>query len=597
MPGNVNLTPSPAWRPTLESTLLTLRQLSGSTEKDFLHLGTKMQNAYAHATELSQIARQLVEVASGDHISALMEQLRNILSEMTLSLEHANNRTLNNYNQINQIGTILSQLSQPVEDFRRMAKQLYIFEVLIRIESTYIKESGAEFINLAADIRKLSSQIKSETSDIKSNIDILLSTVSSHSTFINKEVSKGEERSINAINNTENSILQLNNIHNKYIEHASSIDFISTKTSENISTIVQSIQIHDSYRQQVEHVIDSIEELVVSFEKTGENQNNECIELIRTVGDVCEIQHAQLNLASKTLYESVELIINELIKMHKSQSEISKFSSNSIVNQKETSFLSDVTSNITSVTNLIHEYSRTAVTMDEMMNNVLSTMEDITSFVHNVELFGSEIIQIALNARIKSVATGQDGAAMSSLSDEVGQLSKSAVHRTEIISQALGKIQHIIETIANDTGAEHGNFSRNFKNMQDHLQQLFKGLELVGAELNRLIKLMHCQDAALAQEIKQITTEIDVHKRIQQMTHTVLNNLKDIFTSARNLYPADETFKKELVNLAARYTMESERLVHMEIAKKNGTLVINKSDEINKPQKNITEFGDNVDLF
>lgn len=591
------------WSPLLSSSLGTLRQLAGSTEQDFLRIGSQMQEAYMHTAALSQTARQLVEIAGGSRIGELMVQLRQMLSEMAAYLDQAQQRSVDNCNQIARVGTVLKQVGQPVEDFRRMAKQLYIFEVLIRIESTYLKEMGAEFLNLAADIRKLSSQIKGKTSSIKKNIDTLQTTVGDNSRYFEQEIHLGEQRKTGAITNTEQSLSSLESIHQNYIQSGSVIESISTKNSEDISEIVQSLQMQDSYRQQVEHVLEAIEGLEPFFQATAAPAAGEADHLDREailkVGDVCEIQHAQLKFAGISLYNSVETIIAKLGNIRQSQHEITNdISTGASTKLQGHSFLGEITANMSAVTGLLQEYGRTTTTMDEMMRNVLGTMGEITTFVHDVEQFGSEIIQIALNARIKAVCTGQEGAAMSSLSDEVGQLSKDAIRRTDIISQALGEIQTITESIAGESDPEQTTLADQLNQMQSQLDQLLAALEQVGGELHALIKQMHLQGESLAKEFDQITRGISVHKRTQQMAAGVLEKLEQVFMASRKMYPASEAFKEELHSLAARYTMESERRIHAEIARKHGVTI----QETSRPKKNqpspaASEFGENVDLF
>ncbi|MGD9947284.1 MAG: hypothetical protein AB7U29_02255 [Desulfobulbus sp.] len=591
------------WLPLLFSSLGTLRQLAGSTEQEFLRIGSQMQNAYLHTMQLSQTARQLVDIAGGKRISELMEQLRRMLSEMARYLDQAQQRSVNNCTQIARVGTVLKQVGQPVEDFRRMAKQLYIFEVLIRIESTYLADMGAEFLNLATDIHKLSSQIKWKTSSIKENIDTLRTTVGDNSRFFEQEINHGEQHKTAAIANTEQSLSSLESIHQNYLHSGTVIESTTTQNSNDISEIVQSLQMEDTYRQQVEHVVEAVEGLLPYFEESRalnqERPDQLDREAILKIGDVCEIQHAQLKFASNVLYESVENVITKISHMRQSQREITAdIAAGSSSNHQGNSFLGEITANMSTVTGLLQEYGNTTATMDDMMHNVLRTMSEITTFVHDIEQFSSEIIQIALNARIKAVCTGQEGAAMSALSDEVGQLSKDAIRRTEIISQAMGEIQTITEAIAGESDSEHDALADQLAQMQGRMDQLLGAQEEVGGELHNLIQQMRIQGESLAKEFDQLTRGINVHKRTQQTAAGVLDKLEQVFSASRRLYPASEAFKEELQNLAERYTMESERRIHAEIALKHGVAIKKTSLPVQPaPPTETSEFGDNVDLF
>lgn len=603
-PGDANPWQKHNWQPLLVRSLETLRQLAGSTEQDFLRIGNQMQGAYMQTTNLSQTARQLVKIASGERIATVMEQLHRLLGEMVNALDQAQQRSIDNCSQITRVGAVLKQVTAPVEDFRRMAKQLYIFEVLIRIESTYLKEMGGEFLNLAADIKKLSNQIRGKTSAIQQNIESLSTTVVHNSRFFEQEISQGEQRKKTAIANTEASLSTLEGIHGNYLQSGAIIETIATKNSDDISEIVQSMQMHDTYRQQVEHVAEALEGLLPLLEggttsSAGESTSPYQATVLK-IGDVCEIQQAQLQFAGSSLHESVETIIAKLRDLHQSQREITtSMDMGSASGSRNQSFLSEITANITTVTDLLREYGSITQTMDEMIHNVLRTMGEITTFVDDIEQFGGEIIQIALNARIKAVCTGQDGAAMSTLSDEVGQLSKDAVKRTDIISQALGEIDSITQSLAGDSGGGQKALASELTDMHQRLAQLLSALEQVSRELHALTRQMQNQGQTLAKEFEQLTRGIDVHTRMQRQAAGVLDNLQQIIVSARSLYPASADFKEELHNLAERYTMESERRIHAEIARKHGVTlkkISTKPKPAASPQPS-SEFGDNVDLF
>lgn len=592
------------WHSLISRALATLRQLSGATEHDFLRIGNQMQVAYQQTSSLSQTARQVAEIASGERIATVMAELHQLLGEMIGALEQAQQRSVDNCGQIARVGAVLKQVKAPVEDFRRMAKQLYIFEVLIRIESTYLKEMGGEFLNLASDIKKLSTQIKGKTSAIQHNIESLSATVVENSRYFEQEITQGEHRKITAIANTEASLSTLEGIHGNYLQSGAMIETIATKNSQDISEIVQSMQMHDTYRQQVEHVAEALEGLLPLLERSTTtaplSSSAAHEEVILKVGDVCEIQHAQLQFAGSSLHESVETIIAKLRELHQSQRDITtSMGVGTSSGQQDQTSLGEITANIAAVTDLLREYGATTQTMDEMMHNVLRTTGEMTTFVSDIEQFGGEIIQIALNARIKAVCTGQDGAAMSTLSDEVGQLSKDAIQRTDIISQALGEIHTITQSLAGAAGDGQNVLARELADMHTRLDQLLGALEQVSRELHALTRQIQTQGQALAKEFDQLTRGIDVHVRMQRQAAGVLDNLQQIITAARALCPASAAFQEELHSLAARYTMESERRIHAEIARKHG-VNLHQTTAAPKPavaQQPSSEFGDNVDLF
>jgi len=596
--------PLDAWRSVLTSSLASLRQLAGATEHDFLQMGSQMQAVYQQAINLSQTAQQLVATAAGEQIHALMERLRQILLEMQTYLERAQVRNLESCEEISSVGNLLHQVATPIEGFRRMGKQLYIFEVLIKIESTYLGEMEGEFVNLAIDIKKLSQQIKEKTANINNHISLLNAIITNNISIINKEIDLGNAKTRSAISETDASLSNLEQANNRFLDVGRQIALIADKNSENISDVVQAMQFHDIFRQQVEHVIESIEALDFDL-PDQENGNNPEIEARQTeiivkTGDVCELQQAQLQFASLELFGAVTSIVDNLRSIGAAQKQMTKdiYSQTGSMDSSGASFLGDVARRMALIAELLSASSSTNATMADIMQEVIATMHEVTGFVADIQDIGHEIIQIALNARIKAACTGSEGAAMSALSEEVGQLSEDAVQRTGIITRTLTEIHAVTEVLSTESGSAQTTLGDQLSGMQGEVAQILTILESAGVELFSLLQQVQSQVNALTGEIESVTNSIDVHKRTKTMAERVLADLEKIFTEARAICPASAAFKEDLRRMAEKYTMESERRIHEEIARKHGVTFAAKP----KPAAigavdECSEFGDNVDLF
>lgn len=598
--------PSPvdAWRSVLASSLTSLRQLAGATEHDFLQMGSQMQAVYQQAITLSQTAQQLVATAAGEQIHALMERLRQILLEMQTYLERAQVRNLESCDEISSVGSLLHQVATPIEGFRKMGKQLYIFEVLIKIESTYLGEMEGEFVNLAIDIKKLSQQIKEKTANINNHITLLNAIITNNISIINKEIDLGNAKTRSAISETDASLTNLEHANNRFLDVGRQIALIADQNSENISEVVQAMQFHDIFRQQVEHVIESIEALDFDLpgpEKgSGPADEGRLTELIVKTGDVCELQQAQLQFASMELYGAVTSIVDNLHSIGAAQKQMTKdiYAHTGSMDSSGASFLGDVAKRMALIAGLLSSSSNTNASMADIMQEVIATMHEVTGFVADIEDIGHEIIQIALNARIKAACTGSEGAAMSALSEEVGQLSEDAVQRTGIITRTLTEIHAVTETLSTESGSAQTTLGDQLSSMQGEVAQILAILESAGGELFSLLQQVHAQVNALTGEIENVTNSIDVHKRTKTMAERVLADLERIFTEARAICPASAAFKEDLRRMAEKYTMESERRIHEDIARKHGvTFAAGPKPAPAGAADECSEFGDNVDLF
>ena len=589
--------PIPDWSPLLSSSLRTLRQLAGATEREFLQIGTQMQGIYQRSTVLSQTAHQLAESASGEHIHGLIEQLRRIFQEMESFLGKTQVRCSSSCTTLNRIDNLLKQAESPLQGVKKMTKHLYMLEVTIKIESAHLGDMGSEFINLAMDIRKLSQQIKDKVSAIFNHREQLAVIITKNSTDIHAANATQDTKSVLTLENAAASLSGLESGNDRFSHLGSVISVISEENANNISGIVQSMQFHDIYRQQVEHVIEALEGLLPSLSGAVQIPAEEQA-VVSRAGDVCELQEAQLQFASAELYTAVTSIVDNLHDIGMKQMQMAENISQQTgtTDASGSSFIEGVSREMSSIIDLLTACAGTNSETTLIMKEVSSTVQQITGFVSDIEEIGGEIIQIALNARIKAAGAGKEGASMSVLAEEIGQLSGETVHRTDVLISTLTEIDSVTGTFSNDADSSETLLAEKLTEMKGELGKILGVLREIGDELVSLFSLLQNQVSALTREIDKITGSISVHERTKTLADEVVRNLQQIFGEARALYPASAAFKEDLRLVAKRYTMESERRIHEDIARKHGVGPAKVQAQVQATADD-SEFGENVDLF
>jgi methyl-accepting chemotaxis protein len=593
------------WPAKFASILSTLQHLASATEHDFLQIGSQMQGIYQRTNELSETANQLVEAASGEHIRSLMGRLRQILKEMEAYLVTAQKQNFNSATNLELVGNLLKQVAEPLEGFKKMSKQLYILEVSVKIESTYLGEMGSEFLNLAQDIKKLSHQIKEKANAVHEHRLSLSTMIKTSIADIHAAKTNQDSKIKATMRDTETSVIKLESVNEHFSTLGGMISSVAKANSDNISGIVQAMQFHDIYRQQLEHVIEAIEELIPHLSKIhNESPNQDDLsfrKLVGNTGDVCELQEAQLQFASAELFSAVNSIVTNLRNISLKQKQIGQdiyTKTGSINKTSNISFIDVVGQHMSSITNLLTACVDTNKQLTGITNKVSSSVDEITGFVIDIEDIGHEITQIALNSRIKAAYTGKNGASLSALSEEVGQLSNDAVRRADSIAATLIEIQSATERLSTETESNEKLLDMTLSRMKDELKEILNILDNMGRELFSLLPQIQHKVSSLTGEIEKIANNFDVHQRAKIKADEVLDNLRQIFRQARELYPASTEFKEDLYRMAGIYTMESERRIHENIARKheNESSMVPKKVAINSNSSG-SEFGDNVDLF
>lgn len=592
------------WPAVFSSILATLRQLATTTEHDFLQIGSQMQGIYQRSIVLARTAHQLVEVASGERIRGLMDRLRQILGEMESYFAKAREQNINSCTTLGNVGTLLRQVAEPLSGFKKMSMQLYILEVSVKIESTSLEEMEGEFLNLAQDIKKLSRQIKVKANMVHDHRQSLSSMISESIADL-QTAQKNQDTSVRVIaGETRASLLQLETVNERFTALGAMISSVSEENSNTISDIVQSMQIHDMYRQQVEHVIEALAGLQPvppgSHHQNEAGSDLDCQKLISKTGDICELQEAQLQFAATEFDTAVSSIMSNLRGLGTKQKQMGQEISSKMggISTSNISFIDDVRQHMSSITTLLATCADTNKELSGITKKVTGAVYEITGFVSDIEEIGHEITQIALNSRIKAAGTGEKGASLCALSEEIGQLANEAMQRADSIITSLKEIQSATTMLAAETDSNEKTLDSSLSGMNEELSETLSIFDAMGTELFALLPQLQREVNSLTGEIEEIIGGIDVHERARVLGDTALDNLRQIFHQARQLYPASAAFKDDIRRIARRYTMESERRIHEAIAKKHGVkVVMAQSRTDSAPDSSESELGDNVELF
>lgn len=592
-----------SWFADLSSSLTTLRQLAGSTENEFLQIGQELQDISQRSLLLSQTAHELVETASGDRLQALIARLRELFAEMNTYLDQARNRNLAGIDTLKTVADLLARIREPLSEVRKMCKHLYILEVSIKIESAYLGDTGGEFVNLAQDIKQLSQQTKEKANAIEDHGGRLKNILEERGTKLAKARKMEEVEAEATLVKTAGSLEEMVAASGTFSKLGGIISANSLDCSNDISTIVQSMQFHDIFRQQVEHVMAGLQGLLPVL-STGNPDELSRQAAISKAGDVCELQEAQLQYATEALHQAVASIVESLRAIGARQRQMSR----DIVDQtggrkprraarSNASFIAEVSSQMHAITGLLAASGANNRKISGIMHEVTDTVRQITAFVAAIEVIGLDIIQIALNARIKAAATGGEGASLSVLAAEIGQMSEEAVQRTDIITSTLNEIHGMTEILAAETKVNQESLSARLADIDKELSLILKELDAISQELAGLIGLISDKAQSLSAGIERLANGIKVHMHTKDLAGKVLATLRRIIAESRRVNPASAAFKDDLRQMAQRYTMESERRIHESIAGRHNIGSLRQEPSAAAPPAEESEFGDNVDLF
>lgn len=589
------------WRSIIATAIETLRRMAGTTEDEFLQIGSMLQSFYQRSADISGTANQLVTVVSGENVASLTFRLQQIMADMEGYLANAQVRSSDSCSTLQQVQVILDKLSEPLEGFQKMNKSLRMLSISTKIESARLGEVGSGFVNLAMDVEKLSHQVNEKSAAILAHRQLLATLIAENLVVVRLAGAEQNVMVSTTLKDTSANLAELMSVNERCTQFGSTVSTISTEVADSISEVVSSMQMHDMTRQQLEHVVEALERLLGELAEltTSEVDSGHLRRVVIEAGDVCELQEAQLRFASSELYSAVCTIVDNLREVARKQSVVAQETETvtGAADSTGSSFVEVMSQGMATVTSVLTLCAKADQNMSVTMKKVAQTIDEIAAFVTDIEAIGSEIDLIALNSQIKAALTGPQGAALGVLAEAIKRLSDEAVRQTNSVVDSLTGIHAVTKHLLVDEEMEEGQLGNRVTAMQDELAVILRTMGEMNTEMFTVLSGLNGRVLSLTEDVEQATSGVDVHERTKAMADGVLADLERIVGRSRQIEPASSEFKENLRHMEEHYTMESERHIHEALARKRGGQNAIAVKDVASSSSDDSEFGDNFDLF
>lgn len=590
------------WRDKFAPAIDMLRRMAGTTEDEFLQIGSQLQSFYQRSAEISGMAKELVSVVSGENVFSLTSRLQQMMADMEAYLANARARSGENCLTLEQVQVLLDKLSEPLEGFQKMNKSLRMLSISTKIESARLGELGSGFVNLAIDVEKLSHQVHEKSAAILTHRQLLATLITANLSTVRSSETKQDVMVLATLKDTSANLTELVAVNERCTEFGTAVSTISAEVTDSISEVVSSMQMHDMTRQQLEHVVEALERLTgdLAGAKTSDDDSDRLRRVVIETGDICELQEAQLRFASGELYTAVCNIIDNLREVARKQSVIAQetITITGATGSTGSSFVDVMSRGMSAVTAVLTSCAEADRNMSDTIKKVAQTINEIAFFVTDIEAIGSEIDLIALNSQIKAALTGPEGAALGVLAEAIKRLSDEAVRQTDSVAATLTGIHGVTEHLLANSENKEDPLGVRISSMQEELAVILSTLGEMNTEMLFVLSGLNGRVLSLTEDVEEVTAGVDVHERTKAMSDGVLADLELIVAQSRQIEPASSEFKENLRHMEEHYTMESERHIHEALARKrSGQTAIDVQSVAKASTVDESEFGDNVDLF
>lgn len=589
------LPPCGAWAVKLRSLSDNLRGLSGTTEGEFLAIGGSLRDTHAKAGRISEISSFVAAAMSGDEINAAIDGLRGMVDRMNGFLSRAEEETARDEKSLRLILQALGGLRGPLKEFKKIVKFLRNLGIATKIESARMGENSGGFGVVAENVENMSVLFETKSADIAKRSAELESVLSRTITRVVEHQREIREKARVILGEAGTDLSALIGTHDACASTARIIVENSGEVSRNVGEVVASMQSHDITRQQIEHVIQAIDDLVVKLESESAGP-----ETVGLAGGVCRLQAAHLANSRATMVKAADSLAANLRGIADNSIGIArktKRMSAGSAGLDGQNVLSGVEQGLSSVGSSLMESASAVREFTSVIRSIARTVEEMSSFMDDIKEIGEEIELVALNAEIKAAHTGSRGAALGVLAESIQHLSVDSRGYRTAVSETLDDIREAASEMGNAAGEDgNGSMDSEVEEMQGSLNGLLESLARINGSVVSPLAQLDEGARALSEGIETIIRGMTAHALVSEVVDGVVAELRDIEAECRRIDPSWEAAggTADLAELADRYTMHEERDIHLAVM---GGGNLSPAVAAASAGSEGSDFGDNVELF
>lgn len=580
------------WRTELTAAQGCLEEIIASSEKGFIGIGERLMDFYKRASGMYDTSRSVVELMTGEEFSGIMQGLSTLLDDLHTMLGDSDRQLQQIVGVLNRYRTILDQTDASLDEFAALVLNLNMLGFLTRVENAHLAGTNSGFASLTDDVRKLAESIKTKSQDIRTTAATVQTSVKAALTGIQTfEKARGAQ----ARAMLDETVAQHRILSGRYAAAAKAAERIAGMTNtiaESTGRIIESLQVHDISRQQMEHVVQIITTVGAQIDSPRLTPADKVL-LVRKVS---KLQAAQLGQTQAELTGALEQVKSDLMMISRGVGEIAHATRATALttDDGDVAFADGVSGGIEAV---MESLGATSSEEAGLMETVRSTCEQVSlmsGFVREIEELGLHLQLIALNARIKAAHLGKEGAALDAISGNIYALSRDARRDTVGLSDVLAEVARVSGGFEDDLGSAQEHERDTVRALMETMAELKRALARVNDTMQASIGELCREGQTLLGDIDQTVAGITVHIEVQAVLQKVMVMMETIHADAQGVkIDEDASASVEfLADLDQLYTMKSERRVHQMHASEEHPEA--------EPQSGVVpadDLGDNVELF
>ena len=538
-----------AWAARLRQVIADLGDLNRDTERDFLAIGGKLTGFMQAVKVVSSELTALVNLLSGECSTSASGALTSALHrarEMSAGADVSNGLLAGMRNEAGRLWQTLSGFEGTVSTFHTIG-------VLTRVETARLG-AGADFGNLAEDVRLLAGDIQAR---IESALDTSAELIPTIESVLNQVTALEQEQAHGlppVIAGVLASLASFRDIQTRM--HGASVGLAARYDAIQAAfhNLVVSIQFHDITRQQVEHVRETLERLCA-----------EPVPPSDTAG-LLELQSRQLADAGEKFSASVASIVRNLDGIAESVREMAGGSRGlwGLSEDEKNSFLLELERGLTAILGGFSgcaEAERATRVASGGMTETIGRMRRSLEEIRTIEI---KMQRLALNASIRADHIGAPGNVLGVLADAMQKLASECAQRSASLVEALGSMSQAATRLSGQDGpAPAGDPGTAVEGMRTAVAGMHSWCERSFAQIAGIA----AHSASLSEDLAAARGAFSVGALFAAAIGRARGALREIAGETPSGWPAGAAGASPpgLADFARHYTMQAEREVHQAV--------------------------------
>jgi methyl-accepting chemotaxis protein len=412
----------------------------GPAESAFLDVGTTLQALCIEVESLSSKAGEAAnEITSSLKLNALPE-LSRVSQTLLNELAKGSSCIQESLGAFDRIAAALGELHEATDFLKTAAKRLNAIRVYIEIESSRSEETQAAFASFSGDLKKLTDFV-TETCSALVKDDRIACQKGEHA---HSEIADGlrdiSKLSVFAANTVQQTHDNVNLLLTKTAESLVEVSTHSMAIGKVVDEVIQSLQFQDIVRQQLEHVVASINEASSIVDELAGSREPD----LSRAAAILKLQEEHMREAHRAIKTVHDRIIAEFGKAHREVGKLIVALPQAALDESSERGRDSLDEILENVEKQISLYDRTTFleTRTETISNTASChTKRLEVHVDRIRRVSEDMVLGALNATVTSARLGKAGTTLKVLSEEVTKLSTAFTAFVTKTATILGEIQ------------------------------------------------------------------------------------------------------------------------------------------------------------